>query len=102
MIKSAHISSLIELKEASAEAGLPGFADFREAAHLGDRSEVQRLVEAAPEDLRPKYADRLNSMLGRMVEQKDFDAARAIIDASLSVDALRSNKRAQEELLAGT
>jgi KAP family P-loop domain len=99
-ISSVHVRALIDLRQAPAEAGLSGFAEFREAVINGERAEAQRLMEAATEADRPRYAARLTSVLSDELEQEDFDAARAVVDAALSVEAISSYEDARGDVVA--
>ncbi len=91
--------ALLDLKQAPNEAGLAGFAEFRESVISGERAEVQRLVDAAPEADRARYAERLKAVLQEEVGQGDLDAARAVVDIALSVEAVSVHKDAQREVL---
>jgi hypothetical protein len=99
-IDSVYLRALIDLRQAPVEAGLDGFAEFRQAVISGERSEAQRLIETAPEADRPAYAERLTSVLKDELDQGDYDAARAVVDASLSVDAISVYGRARTAVLS--
>jgi len=98
-ISSIHVRALIDLKQAPAEAGLAGFAEFRQAVISGERAEAERLLEATPDADRPRYAARLTQVLKDELNQGDLDAARAVVDAALSVEAVSAHEPARTEVL---
>lgn len=98
-ISSIHVRALIDLKQAPAEAGLAGFAEFRQAVISGERAEAERLLEATPDADRPHYAGRLTQVLQDELNQGDLDAARAVVDAAVSVEAISAHEAARSKVL---
>ena len=99
-VSSENLRTLLDLKQASAEAGLPRFLEFRSAVVGDDRAEVERLVEEASKEERRGYAGRMKTILEEEIRDGYVRGARSVVDAMVQVDGLREFREERKDVVS--
>ena len=99
-IQTKHLRAMLSLKQSPQEAGLPGFTEFRAAATSGDRAEVEQIL-AEDNAERERLIARLPEIMNEEWRAGDLPAARAVVDAVVSVDALRDSEQVRRAVIEG-
>jgi hypothetical protein len=98
-VSSENLRTLLDLKQAAAEAELPRFLEFRTAVVGEDRAGVERLVKEASPEERRGYAQRMKTILEEEVRAGYLGGARSVVDAVVNVPDLQEFDDERKEVL---
>lgn len=99
-IEPRDLPAIINLKQSAREQKVPEWNRFREAITLGQFAEAQQIVESVGEEgARAQYTDPLPTMLIEEAAAKRNAEALNVLEAALTIDALKPTVDAQAAML---
>jgi hypothetical protein len=97
-VRAANLSAFLRLKQSQDEIDIPRFAEFRESLALGNLAEVEAIVTQEPESA-VLFAQHLGEILDEELRRGFYDGARAVVEATVSIEALASDTPAVQAVI---